>query len=966
MKLKKIKIILVLIVLGMLAAAPLFSQYYPIYYGKSKVIKYKFNWQVIETANFNFHYYVSNPRLIKKIAVEAEKAYEKISRLLNMQVKKKIPLIFYKSHIDFEQTNLFPGFLPPGALAFAEPVGDRMVLQGDMSTEELSRVIIHELGHIFEYKVVGRGVRFSSPPGWVMEGFADYVTGYWRSFDLLMERDTVLSDRMPVITRAGNLQTQYRHARTEYNWGHLLYDFIAEKYGERGVRRLLYTYRGGALGSGGKNFLKSFDYSHKLFNYEFRKYVREKFKKFQTKENPEDYSFSIGPDLPFAYSFSHQLSPGGELLAVLTANMRGQKIDIILISMKDGKVIKNITPGFTTKYDDINLQFNPEDGISFSWDDKGERIAFFARKEFDYYFVILDVLSGKILKQVKIRNIEAPTSPDFHPNNKELYFTGIEHSKSYIYVIDLESDRIGRVTDGSLYIKALNLSPDGKKIVFSAEQGKYLKLFIGPIEKPELARQITDGEYNDITPVFSADSRFIYYSSDELESYNLNAIDLENKIMYRYTDVRTGNFFPIEIPGKKKQLVFSSYYKGMFHLFKKDISAPLEERGIRFGEIHKPQESPEEAGSAARPLQEGQPIFAAAEQIRPDTSSGPGFDIKEPVKYKPFKTLFITSLPPVTAGFGSDGSIFGYTSLGLSDLMGDHNFYFFAASFYGYRSYHLSYLNLRNRLQYYSTLFYYTDSYWLSYNAYMKIRQRLGGVLGIFYPFNRDYRAEFGFSLYHQKEFLSENLPYAQFFNGPASLVDLSLVGETTRFANYGPNMGHTFKFSVIRSIKAGPSFLDTYGVEADLRKYFRIDSNTLLAFRLSGYFSRGKNPQLYWIGGDNTLRAAEFRSLVGNSVFFFNAEFRFPIINFSSSVLGILGPIRGVFFFDLGGVWFGEDRFQFLEEGRFKLKDAISSYGFGLNLFLFGYPLHIDWVYQTDFYARKFYGVKFWIGFDF
>jgi len=936
-----------------LAVTGLYSQYYPVYYGKSKVIQYKFDWKMKETPHFRIHYYGSNPAMVKKIAEAAEDGYDKISRLLNVEIEKKTPIVFYRTHFDFEQTNLYPGFIPAGALAFAEPVGHRMVIQGEMSPDELSRTVIHELGHIFEYKILSRGLRFNPPPQWVMEGFSDYVTGSWNSFDLLIERDLVLSDLMPEITRDGDLRAQYRHGRTDYNWGHFIYDFIAEKFGQRGVRQLLFTYRGGGIAGGRKNFLKTFDYSAKLFNYDFRKYMRDKFKKFVTRENPEDYSYSIGPDIPYVYSFSHQVSPGGELLAVMTANLKDQDIDIIMISMKDGKVIKNITPGLTRRYDNIRLQFNPEDGSSFCWDNQGDKIAFFGLKEVSNHFIIMDVLKSRIIKQVKLDRIESPASPCFHPNGRELYFTGIEDSRSYIYVIDLQSYRVRRLTDGLFFIKALAISPDGTKIAFSAEQDQHYKLFLGPVESPEKAIKLTSGAYNDITPTFSKDSRFIYYSSDELESYNLYALDLKENTRYRYTDVRAANFFPMPIPGEPNQLVFSCYYKGMFHLFKKDISQPLEKTEVKWQEPQEPALEPVKVE------------IGAEEKLKP------ALEIKDLGDYKPLKTLFFTSLPPLTAGFGSDGSIFGYTSVSMADLMGDYNFNFFAASFYGYRSYRLSYLNLKNRLQYYTALFYYTDSYWISYNAYLKIRERIGATAGIFYPFSRDYRTELYLSYYKQKEsyddiFIDGELPYAEFFDGPAALVSASLVGETTRFGYYGPNSGHTFSLTLRKYLKLSSSHLDATSYEVDLRKYLRLSSQSLVAFRLGGYFSRGRNPQLYWLGGDNTIRAAEFRRLVGSNAFFLDAEFRFPLMNTSSTILGFIGPVRGVFFFDLGGVWMKGEKFRVFQQGKFRLDDAISSYGFGLYFNLWGYPFHLDWVYQTDLWAKKYYGLNFWIGFDF
>ena len=87
-------------------------------------------------------------------------------------------------------------------------------------------------------------------------------------------------------------------------------------------------------------------------------------------------------------------------MAILTVNMKKGRIEVILISMKDGRKIKSITPGFQSKYDGIDLKFIPTDGISFSWDNKSEKIAFFARKEFENYLIIYNVLTSKLDKMV--------------------------------------------------------------------------------------------------------------------------------------------------------------------------------------------------------------------------------------------------------------------------------------------------------------------------------------------------------------------------------------------------------------------------------------------------------------------------------------------------------------------------------------------------------------------------------------
>ena len=932
-------------------AASLPAQY-SFYYGKNKIVRQAFPWKYADTKNFRIYHYMDDKDLLNRVADEAEKAYEKLSTLLNMTIEERTPIIFYNKQTDLEQTNLYPGIIAPGSFeGFTEPVGHRVVIYGNRTAEDLGRLIIHELSHSFQHAILYKNrpagmFDYNRPPLWVLEGHAEFMTGHWESFNLMTVIDSVLSDRMPEMQEDGDIRADYGNNRTPYDFGHLMYDFFYEKFGKKGIRDLLMSQRRPALVGKRRSFIEHFNFTPKTFNYEFKKYARNRFKAFIGRENPEDYSFIIGPDFPFAYSFSHQVSPGGELLAVVTVNYRTYKIDIILVSLKDGKVIKNVTPGFRSTYDGIDFKFFPADGRSFSWDRRGENIAFFARKELDSYLVVLDALNNRVVKRFPVGEIQKPSSPVFHPKHDRLLFTGIEGIQSYLYSLDLVSGQVRKLTDGRTYVKAVDISSDGEQVVYSAGIGKIDKLFLAASENPDQAMQLTSGEFNDIAPAFSSDNKMVYYSSDELGAYNICSLDLENRVFCRHSDVRTGNFFPVEIPGQKGQLVISAYHKGSFTLFQKDTASCLASRRQEFG-----------------PLQQSMPAVAAA--AAPFT-----LDVK---KYKPFEKLIISSLPPVTLGVDSGGGFYGSSYLNVTDMLGDHNFIFYLASYFGYRSYHLAYLNQRRRLQFYGHLFSESDAYYYPYTdtRYLSLRSRIGGDLALIYPFNRSLRAEVSFSAFHQEEdsdlfYYGYELPYGQFFNGFALPLQAALVSETTRFANYGPNSGHTFRLSASKYIKLFSNSLDAYSLEGDVRKYLRVDNHTLLAFRLSGFYSGGANALLHWSGGNNTLRAVDFRSLVGNKGFFFNAEFRFPLVHAALTPIGVVGPLRGVFFFDFGGLWFNGEPFRVFEKDSLRLQNALSSFGYGIQFFFFGYPFHLEWVTRTDFKDKRYSGVNFWIGFDF
>ena len=78
----------------------------------------------------------------------AESAYDRLSRNLDHQIQDPIPLIFYKTHSEFEQNNIIQGFIPENIGAFATDVRFRMILPVDLPDNELYELVLHELTHI--------------------------------------------------------------------------------------------------------------------------------------------------------------------------------------------------------------------------------------------------------------------------------------------------------------------------------------------------------------------------------------------------------------------------------------------------------------------------------------------------------------------------------------------------------------------------------------------------------------------------------------------------------------------------------------------------------------------------------------------------------------------------------------------------------------------------------------------------
>jgi hypothetical protein len=972
----------------LIGASLSFSQmvYFP-YYGKNKVLYTKFDWKVYKTDHFDIFYYGEGTRDLQKIANLAESAYKSISEQIKHQLSASVPLLYYRTSTDFYQTNLFQ--LPEGVLGVAEPLLYRVAIQGDMSIDEIHDLIEHEVTHIFEYDILwgspgGVLYALSAPPGWIFEGFCEYNTQSWAPWSALIVRDAALSDRIPELVSGGHLYSRYPLPRTpDYDFGHAIFDFIEHKYGENGIRDFWHSLKNSPLIGNQNPIKRAFKQPINQFNFEFKKYLRAKYKPFLMRENPEDYSIPIGPEFPlnpYYHAYSIAPSPSGDLVAALLANYKDLDYDIILFSTVDGKMIKNITKGYTTKYEFLRFDVDPSMGRDLAWSMDGNRIAFFGRSGRKHNLFIINPLTGRFVQEIQIQQ-DQPSSPSFFPSGDELLFTAFEGGIHDIFKVNLSTGDVLNLTDNDLFEKAPCLSHDGQTIAYTIRMDEYDKLFISPVNDLKKRTQLSFGKGNTITPTFSQDDTRIYFAGDEKEAHNIYSLDLETAELKRYTDVRTGNFFPSPMPNEPDTILFSSFNKGAFQIFKSELEGQVEESAA-FAEMDYEEE-----------FERFEPIVTV------------DIDEKKIKPYKGLSKLFLNNRPPIGAIISTDGSIYGGTALSFSDMLGDHNFSLLAYQVRSFRSYLFSYANLKRRFQFAVDAFQYTIYYYtpysyldpdfyqlLSYRDAMATRTMMGATINGYYPFNRYYRGQVGLSFLNYEEdfydpYINQGLGqsgqlYGYFLNGNSLSISGALIGETTNFRYYGPYSGHTFSLSLAQTIPVSKKFISNTTTQIDLRKYLPIGGDALFAFRVNIMASMGRTPYIFYWGGNNQVRSSYYYNIVGNAGWYANLEFRIPLVNAANTIIGQIGPIRGVFFVDMTraklkgypakiyDVDYESFGYPVLREA-----EAIGSIGFGFQFFFLGLPMHFDWAKRLEIvdiskpFSINSYGkfdLKFWIGFDF
>ena len=990
------------------------------YYGKNQIHWDKFEWYIYKTDHFEIYYYPENEQHLARVASYAESAYQQVSSDLRHDLNARVPLIIFKTHSEFQQQNIAPGAAQEGVLAFAEGERHRMVLPIDLPSDLLYGLIVHELTHVFQYDFIPVSLLRRNIPLWVHEGGAEYERGIWDPLDLMTVRDAAVADIIPRMSEMEGYG-DFGSVRLVYNLGHALYEFIEARWGKDGVRQFLFALRKTAIGGGSSPYEEAFQMPAREFDQQFEKYLKDRFKPFRDKERPADYGQDLSPDpqrTNYTGAISIEPSPSGDLIAVMTGNRRDQELDIILISSKDGSVVRNLTSGFDKDRGFEYIAFPSLNNMVawMSWSPVGDRLAYFVRNEKYKTLILQNVLTGNIEQRFNITTVDNPESPSISPDGRSVIFGGLRNATGDIFKLDVDTGEITNLTNDNFGDYAPVYSPDGRFVVYLARVSGSQKLFrldLGTNQKT----QLTFGT-QDETSVKFLNLDTVIFSSTATDPaapltpevarngniFNLWSLSLKNGELRQYTDALGGVLSPVVLSkdGAAPRLAFVDYYKGSYSLHTFDLKEPLHTAASAdFG-------SPGAIVDFQAPLQHT--LIAENKE-----------------KKGRFNKMFLDGRPPVNVGVSSGGDVFGGTMVSFTDVLGDKQFSMYASSVQRYRTLSFSYVNLERRMQYalqgYSqTQFFYgqlESAYlydpaiapFISRDDAMATQTVRGGSAFAIYPFSTFRRVELSGGIVHYKEEYAD--PALQFeaeqyqqevygttlFNqGMMVPLSVSFIQETTVFREFGPLSGNTVRVSYEGAPKIANT-LSRQTLDADARYYKRIGGSGLFAVRGYGFKSWGEAPGYTYFGGNSEMRGYEYREFLGHRGFYGNAELRFPLIHAMATPIGILGGIRGVFFANIGGAALDGQPFKIWDNSTFltppivqngviirppqrvegfRLQDARASYGIGLETFALGFPVHFDWSYRTLFnkeWENYLYGsselfrnVRFtaWIGYDF
>ena len=752
-------------------------------FGQNKVQYREFDWNFIQTPHFDIYYYGDQQDLAEFAAEVAEESYEQISIHLRWDLKRRVSIMVYNSHNEFQQTNVVGSYMREGIGGVTELFKNRVVFPFEGNYEQFRHVIHHELVHALINDMVygGRMQNVVSSrtkirvPIWSNEGLAEYLSSNWDTKADMVIRDIAVHERMPSVQELNYFMA--------YKGGQSLWRFIAGKYGRekigdvfRSMKRMQNAEKGyeSALGMNYKDLTKKW---HKYLKKEYWADVKDRDPLEDMSEKLTDHKKQNN-----FYNVSPALSPDGSMVAVLS-DQNGY-FDIHILDAMTGKRIKKLVKG-NRGVDFEELKWL-QPGLSWSPDSK--KIVLAAKAGKGDVLHVIDVESRKSKKYEL--DIEGVFSASWSPNGHEIAYVGQSGNSSDIYIFDLASESSRKITDDIFSDAYPSWNSDGTTLAFVSDRGDRVSgeydgsiydhdygqtdIYTVSVENNNIKR-ITNTAHNESHPVWANTSEDLFYTSDFNGVWNLYIHPLDNlkgddllDQPYAVTNVLTGLQQPT-LSKDDRLLIFAGYSGIGWDLYSMANPLKLKKQSVdptQFilnGETekttladlrkHKSNMKRDMDGSSnysnyifARgyrhfnsPIKESS---ASEELVSIDSAKVDGRYVP-----KAYKTRFTLDLVSGNLQISNVFGTSGMTYFAFSDILGDHQIAFGTEMVLTLENsdYFFQYGYLKNKVDYYLIAF--QNANFFQANYYSLARLRHYGLQGIIsQPFSRYQRLDYGLS----------------------------------------------------------------------------------------------------------------------------------------------------------------------------------------------------------------------------
>lgn len=904
------------------------------YFGRNKPKYKKDVASVLESPHFEIYHYLENDSTARRLAKWHEWWYNRHKSVLMDTFQTKNPIIFYNHHADFQQTTAIESYIEVGTGGVTESLKNRVVMPYMETHAQTSHVIGHEMVHAFQFRMLAdidtlSNASIRNLPLWMVEGMAEYLSlGRQDPHTAMWMRDAVINNRIPTLK-----QMSLGYEFFPYRYGHAFWAYVAGIWGEEIIKPLF-------LHTAAVGYEKALEDVLNISEGEFSTRWAEHLKSYYTPfladttemMGREWFNLANAGNL----NISPVYSPDARYIAFISEK-EGLSIDVYLAETASGRIIRRLSSGLENFHiDDFDYL---ESVGTFSPDSR--HFAFIVYSKGKNRILVVDVRTGRALREIEIPELEAFNDLDWSPNGRYFVISGMREGQSDLYLYDMEGRRLSALTDDHYSDIQPAWSPDGNWIVFASDRGgkndaerfrfSGFNICLLDVHSYEVSTLGLFPGASNLNPQFSVDGNMVYFLSDADGFRDLYEYSLVRNEVFRLSSFATGisgitEFAPaLTVARDNGMIAYSVFRNGKYTIYRAD---PAD-----FYVTYKNSDgiSVDQRASTLPPVH-SLPIMRAQNRLDSLYRSSLSFEENEiwPREYKAkFKLDYVGNdgMINIASGRFTSGLAGGVNAL-FSDILGNHQL-FSAVSLNGEIfdvGAQVAYVNRKNPVSWggiishipyqsaTSSLF--PDTLYVQDNPvgvtnraidFLRTFETRVGGFGI-YPLSKTHRLEAGASMtryhfrldrinnYYHGGFLvaesRERLPSPAGFN--LGQVNAAYVGDNSVFGTVGPLKGRRFRFDIEKYFGAA----NFHSLLADYRHYIRVRPATL-AFRGYHYGRYGQDarnnilPPLF-LGQPTLVRGFagssfnrnkvnlfgdfSLNQLVGNKVLVGNMEVRLPL----------------------------------------------------------------------------------------
>ena len=878
-------------------------------FGKNKVRYRDFQWEILESEHIELHFEPEFQNLAVQAIEFLEEGYDHISQILHHELSHRPPVVIYQSHYQFQQTNIFPDFLPPGVAGFAEPLRFRMVVPFAGDLDEFRNVLVHELTHIFQYDIIHKGPirRITSqivqPPTWLMEGMAEYTTQGRNTIDEMVLRDAVLTDGLIPLETMNQAWGQ-GNVFLAYKQSHALMEYIAEQYGPEKISRILRLWD--RQHDTDKLMDRLIGMDLKTLDERWSAQMRKAYwPLLQTRDYTSEFAEKIGDD-DDTHSFSNACwSLSGDMLAVHSSDGIEQHVDII--RLRDASLVERVTESMrAANYDHLSIGSG-----TVAWAQDGQTIAFAAKEGPRDRIMLWDLYDKELVQTLTLPDMDLVESLTWSPDSRQLAFIGTGQGQSDLYIMDVQTGERRQLTGTPEREDHPSWSPDGQRIAFSTKYRNQFDIKIYDLTK-DAAHTAISSPTDDLWPQWLPEGNKLLFVSTRDKINDLFVYHLDEGREFRLTRSLSGIMNPALSPDGR-QIVFNTYFKGRSHLYRmampewpevKRKDAHLLARAAEAEAAPPAPEAPAPEPPPTRPVVQGDAtlsdqggipglgqvsalqdralsddavLLAGASGSLPPAESPEPQEPQEPQAAVPLDSdgeleLRRRRYTPklefdgISLQMGYfDGFLSSIAQLGMSDLLGNHSLvlatdYVAAQDISNDFNFAASYKYYGKRPTYRASIFNWNQYFINNRNFIVPGRsptrgisrlQQRGALANASYPLDLYRRLDLSYTYVGEQE--EQVSPfYAADSTSVTSthLFKTAYVHDSITYGLLGATAGKRYFLSVGRTLDLGSATRSFSHLELDYRHYLRLGRWSVLGLRAYGVGSLGRNALQYNLGG--------------------------------------------------------------------------------------------------------------------